>query len=69
VHVEQYDVRLGIADDADGLVDVAGLADDLDAVAGVGRRQLRAHTAADESVVVDQHDPRHVVPFPPAEHP
>ena len=56
VHVEQHDVRLGVEDDADGLVDVTGLADHLDRALRVGRGELSAHAAAHQRVVIDQDD-------------
>src|SRR3954449_11374731 len=51
VHVEQHDVGLGVGDDVDGFVHLAGFAHDLDRLAELG-----AHSAAHQPVVVDQHD-------------
>ena len=54
VDVEQHDVGLLALDQRDGLVDGAGLADDLDAAL-----ELAAHARAEQRVVVDQHDAPH----------
>src|SRR4051812_19570450 len=51
VYVEKNDVWLRRRDDADRLVDVTGLADDVDRIA-----ELCSHTAADEPMVVDEDD-------------
>ena len=50
--VEQYDVRPSGQYNADGLIDVTRLSDDVDVVA-----DLRPHPRAHPRVVVDQHDP------------
>src|SRR3954453_13181980 len=58
VHVEQHDVGLGVGDDVDGFIHLAGFAHDLHRLAHPPRPAGRGPPpAAPQPVVVDQHDP------------
>src|SRR5271166_3381347 len=54
VDIEQDDVRLELLDRLHGALHVAALSYDLDLLA-----ETRAHTCAEEVVIVDDHDPGH----------